>query len=282
MLSRRFFRALTDGLLHERALVLRPACSHSSPHTSPKPPTRLPIQHIRAGSSSSSTRWKTRQANDPYAREARVAGLQSRAAFKLLQINEKNRIFKAGDTVVDLGYAPGSWSQVAANRTSPGGRVIGVDVLPAQPPKGVSTIQGNFLSPDIQNEVRAYVQDYDRGRVKRKTITSSDTEHGQTEIEERQGYVDMERNQELDTEPEDDPWASDEPEQVYEGPQNDQRSQKQRDRERGWVVDVVLSDMCEPWEQTTGLWVKSISNPYRRMMNTSGMPFRDHAGSMVS
>lgn len=48
------------------------------------------------------------------------------------------------------------------------------------------------------------------------------------------------------------------------------------------VVDVVLSDMSAPWEQTEGFWIKSISNPYYRMMNTSGMPFRDHAGSMVS
>lgn len=47
------------------------------------------------------------------------------------------------------------------------------------------------------------------------------------------------------------------------------------------VVDVVLSDMSAPWEQTEGFWIKSISNPYYRMMNTSGMPFRDHAGSMV-
>ena len=58
-------------------------------------------------------------------------------------------------------------------------------------------------------------------------------------------------------------------------------TQKELDRLEGRVVNVVLSDMSEPWPQTTSTWIKSVSNPYRRMMNTSGMPFRDHAGSMV-
>ncbi|KAB8345999.1 hypothetical protein FH972_023050 [Carpinus fangiana] len=279
MIPRRFFRALTDGILLERPLVLKPACRCVSKFQQPLSSTSLTSQQSRSGSSASSTRWKARQAKDPYAREARVAGLQSRAAFKLLQINDKNRIFKEGQTVVDLGYAPGSWSQVAANRTAPGGRVIGVDVLPAQPPKGVSTIQGNFLSPDIQNEVRAYVQDYDRGRAKKKPILSEDDT--ESEILDQQGYIDMGRSQEVDQEQEDDPWASDEPDQIYAGPQMDTRSQKQRDRERGWVVDVVLSDMSEPWDQTSGLWVRSVSNAYHRMMNTSGMAFRDHAGTLL-
>ena len=62
--------------------------------------------------SASSKAWTARQSRDQFAREARVQGLKSRAAFKLLQINEKYRLFKRGQTVVDLGYAPGSWSQV--------------------------------------------------------------------------------------------------------------------------------------------------------------------------
>jgi len=64
----------------------------------------------------SSKRWVERQSKDRFAREARVQGLKSRAAFKLLQINDKYRLFKAGQTVVDLGYAPGSWSQVRRSK----------------------------------------------------------------------------------------------------------------------------------------------------------------------
>ncbi|MCJ1434814.1 2' O-ribose methyltransferase [Xylographa pallens] len=57
-------------------------------------------------------------------------------------------------------------------------------------------------------------------------------------------------------------------------------TKKKSDNGDGRMVDIVLSDMSEPWEQTTGFWIKSLSNPYHRMMNTSGMSFRDHAGSM--
>ena len=95
MLSRRVFRQLTDGLLLE---------------TASRPVVHCPA--VRHASSSSSTRWKTRQGGDFFAKEARVQGLKSRAAFKLLEINEKHKLFKPGQTVVDLGYAPGSWSQV--------------------------------------------------------------------------------------------------------------------------------------------------------------------------
>ena len=59
------------------------------------------------------------------------------------------------------------------------------------------------------------------------------------------------------------------------------RSLAERDRKAGRVADVILSDMSAPWEQTTGFWKRSLSDPYHRMMNTSGMSFRDHAGSMV-
>ena len=70
--------------------------------------------------------------------------------------------------------------------------------------------------------------------------------------------------------------AADHPEQE-KGP----KSRKMMQEIEGRMVDVVLSDMSEPWEQTTGFWKKSLSDPYHRMMNTSGMNFRDHVGSMV-
>ncbi|PWY65654.1 23S ribosomal RNA methyltransferase [Aspergillus heteromorphus CBS 117.55] len=185
----------------------------------------------------SSKRWQARQLKDHFTREAAVQGLKSRAAFKLLQIDEKYRIFKSGQTVVDLGYAPGSWSQVAVARTQPHGRVLGVDIIPAQPPKGVSTIQGNFLDPHVQSYVREFVRDSNRGRP-RPPESTSNIEHNSRMLES-----------------------------VNASSENA-------------IVDVVLSDMSAPWDQTTGFGKRSLSDPYNRMVNTSGISFRDHAGSM--
>ncbi|KAF4210753.1 hypothetical protein CNMCM8980_005808 [Aspergillus fumigatiaffinis] len=198
---------------------------------------------------SSSKRWQARQIKDHFTRAAAVQGLKSRAAFKLLQIDEKYHIFKSGQTVVDLGYAPGSWSQVAATRTQPNGRVLGVDIIPAQPPKGVSTIQGNFLAPDIQAYVREFLRDPCRGRPRSPGPWDGD-EHNNTTLSSTAG---LEHNGECIG-------------------QSDAVSER--------TVDVVLSDMCAPWFQTTGFWKRSLSDPYNRMMNTSGVNFRDHAGSM--
>jgi 21S rRNA (uridine2791-2'-O)-methyltransferase len=160
--------------------------------------------------------------------------------------------------------------------------VIGIDLIPAQPPRGVSTIQGNFLSTVIQDEVRAYVRDPELGRP-RKQISSKD-EEGLTEEdvdEMERGYIDIERQAQLDgvtTEPIGQP--------VEDKDHNEKPavklSLKERDARQGRAVDVVLSDMSEPWDQTAGFYKKSLSDPYFRMMNTSGNAFRDHAGSMVS
>jgi 21S rRNA (uridine2791-2'-O)-methyltransferase len=169
------------------------------------------------------------------------------------------------------GYAPGSWSQVAADRTAPGGRVVGVDVIPAQPPRGVSTIQGNFLSPAIQAEVRAYVQDPRRGRPLGagewlRGGSGGGNSPSTKEAADEAAVADGEA---------DGGGGAKEEAAAAEG------SLRERDEAAGRVVDVVLNDMCEPWDQTTGFWHASISDPYRRMMNTSGTAFRDHAGSMV-
>jgi 23S rRNA U2552 (ribose-2'-O)-methylase RlmE/FtsJ len=145
----------------------------------------------------------------------------------------------------------------------------------------VSTIQGNFLSPEIQDEVRAYVRDPDLGRP-RKQI-SSKAEEGLTEEELdniEQGYIDMERHAHLDgveTETIGQPAERTEQDEVPRV----KLSLKERDMQQGRAVDVVLSDMSEPWDQTAGFYKKSLSDPYFRMMNTSGNAFRDHAGSMV-
>ncbi|KAF2853802.1 FtsJ-domain-containing protein [Plenodomus tracheiphilus IPT5] len=278
MLSRRVFQRLTDSLL--LGSQYRPAAAFRLSKQCCNGPPRNPSLATSAQcASSSSTRWKSRQGKDFFAREARVQGLKSRAAFKLLELNEKHKLFKPGQTVIDLGFAPGSWSQVAVNRTEPDGRVIGIDLIPAQPPRGVSTIQGNFLSPEIQEEVRAYVRDPDLGRPRRQVASKMEEGRTEAELEEMErGYIDIERHAHLDGAEA----------VIMEQPEDEQRldasiaklSLKERDMRHGRVVDVVLSDMSEPWDQTAGFYKKSLSDPYFRMMNTSGTAFRDHAGSM--
>ena len=99
----------------------------------------------------SSTRWLERQLNDPYVAEAKARGLRSRAAFKLIEIDDKHRFLEPGATVVDLGAAPGGWSQVAAERTRSDvgeGRVVGIDITEVEPIPGVTLLHGDFLADD--------------------------------------------------------------------------------------------------------------------------------------
>ncbi|KAL1902074.1 2' O-ribose methyltransferase [Ceratocystis pirilliformis] len=112
---------------------------------------------FRCASSAASSRWKARQSNDPFTREAKTQGLRSRAAFKLLEIDKSYRIFRRGNTVVDLGFAPGSWSQVAVDKISPGGIVVGIDLLPSAAPSGAVVLQGDFLAPHVREKVKTLV-----------------------------------------------------------------------------------------------------------------------------
>ncbi|MCU0842184.1 MAG: RlmE family RNA methyltransferase [Thiobacillaceae bacterium] len=88
--------------------------------------------------------WHHRHVSDPYVRQAAEQGYRSRAAFKLLEIDARDRLFRPGMTVVDLGCAPGGWCQVAAQRLGGQGRVIGVDLLDMTGLNGVTFIQGDF------------------------------------------------------------------------------------------------------------------------------------------
>ncbi|NBB92748.1 MAG: 23S rRNA methyltransferase [Gammaproteobacteria bacterium] len=88
--------------------------------------------------------WKKRQQADPYVKRAREAGYRARAAFKLLELDEKDRLFRPGQFVVDLGAAPGSWCQAALERVGPDGRVVALDILEMDPIDGVVFIQGDF------------------------------------------------------------------------------------------------------------------------------------------
>jgi 23S rRNA (uridine2552-2'-O)-methyltransferase len=98
----------------------------------------------------SSKLWLERQLNDPYVARAKREGLRGRAAFKLIEIDDKHRLLKKGARVVDLGAAPGGWSQVAAKRVGAGegrGRVVGIDLLAMPPVPGVDFVQLDFLDP---------------------------------------------------------------------------------------------------------------------------------------
>ena len=94
--------------------------------------------------SKSSSAWLKRHVNDPFVRRARAQGYRSRAAFKLLELLTRHGLARPGDTVVDLGAAPGSWSQVLAERVARSGRVFAVDLLEMAAIPGVTIIQGDF------------------------------------------------------------------------------------------------------------------------------------------
>jgi 23S rRNA (uridine2552-2'-O)-methyltransferase len=108
------------------------------------------------GRSLSSKLWLERQLNDPYVARAKREGMRSRAAYKLMEIDDKARFLKKGARVVDLGAAPGGWSQVAAQRVGASGRVIAIDVVPMEPVPGVNFARLDFLdhvAPDRLKEM---------------------------------------------------------------------------------------------------------------------------------
>jgi 23S rRNA (uridine2552-2'-O)-methyltransferase len=103
----------------------------------------------------SSRRWLDRHFNDAYVKRAQQEGYRSRAAFKLLEIQERDRILKPGMGVVDLGAAPGGWSQVARRLVGPQGRVLALDILPMEPIADVTFILGDFREASVLEQLRA-------------------------------------------------------------------------------------------------------------------------------
>lgn len=103
------------------------------------------------GRSTSSQQWLRRQLNDPFVHQARQQGWRARSVFKLKELDERFELLKRGARVIDLGAAPGSWTQYAVQR---GCRVVAVDLLPIQPVAGAILLEGDFLDPAIQAELR--------------------------------------------------------------------------------------------------------------------------------
>lgn len=105
----------------------------------------------------SSTRWLERQLNDPYVRQAKAEGYRSRAAYKLLELDDKFGLLKGVRRVVDLGIAPGGWSQVVRKR-APGAAIVGIDLLETEPLDGVRILQMDFMADEAPGELEAALE----------------------------------------------------------------------------------------------------------------------------
>jgi len=119
-----------------------------------KRPLKVRLKNARSHSYSSQ-QWLARQLNDPYVARAKREGLRSRAAFKLSEIDDKHHFLKTGARVVDLGAAPGGWSQVAAKRVGAKGRVVAIDVLEMAAVPGVEFLQFDFLDARAPEKLKA-------------------------------------------------------------------------------------------------------------------------------
>jgi 23S rRNA (uridine2552-2'-O)-methyltransferase len=133
--------------------------------------------------SASSQRWLERQLNDPYVAAAKRQGYRSRAAFKLAEIDAKYRILKPGKRVVDLGAAPGGWSQVAAERVRSAegrGQVVAVDILPMEPTAGVAFLMLDFMDGTAPARLKAMLRD-GTADVVLSDMAAQGTGHGRTD-----------------------------------------------------------------------------------------------------
>jgi 23S rRNA (uridine2552-2'-O)-methyltransferase len=103
--------------------------------------------------SKSSGAWLQEHVNDPYVKQAQRDGYRSRSSYKLIQLNERDRLIRPGMLIVDLGSAPGGWSQVATRLAGEQARVVATDILPMDPLKNVDFIQGDFTAEAVLNQV---------------------------------------------------------------------------------------------------------------------------------
>ncbi len=132
--------------------------------------------------SASSTRWLERQLNDPYVRRAKAENYRSRAAYKLLELDERFGFLKGAATVVDLGIAPGGWSQVLRRR-SPKAKVVGIDLLPTDPIEGVEILQMDFMdesAPDKRKAMHGGPADLVLSDMAANTVGHPQTDHLRT------------------------------------------------------------------------------------------------------
>jgi 23S rRNA (uridine2552-2'-O)-methyltransferase len=129
----------------------------------------------------SSRAWLERQINDPYVARAKREGFRSRAAYKLAEIDDKFHLFKPDSRVVDLGAAPGGWSEVAAQRVGVGGRVIALDILDMKPVAGVEFFKLDFLDPIAPDRLKTALGDKEKAHIVLSDMAANATGHRQTD-----------------------------------------------------------------------------------------------------
>ena len=131
----------------------------------------------------SSRAWLERQLSDPYVVRAKRDGYRSRAAYKLVEIDDKFHLLKAGARVVDLGAAPGGWSEIAARRAGASGRVIALDILEMKPVAGVEFLQLDFLDASAPERLKQMLGDKNQGKadVVLSDMAANATGHRQTD-----------------------------------------------------------------------------------------------------
>ena len=127
----------------------------------------------------SSNRWLERQLNDPYVAESKRLGYRSRAAFKLIQLDEKYHFLGKGKTIVDLGCAPGGWTQVAVQRNKGSGQVVGIDILETEPVAGATMIQQDFTEEDAPEKLKALL--HGEADIVMSDMAANTTGHQQTD-----------------------------------------------------------------------------------------------------
>ena len=127
----------------------------------------------------SSNQWLARQLNDPYVAESKRLGYRSRAAFKLIQLDEKYKFLGKGKTIVDLGCAPGGWTQIAVLRNKGSGQVGGLDILETEPIAGAVTIQQDFTEADAADKLKALL--HGEADIVMSDMAANTTGHQQTD-----------------------------------------------------------------------------------------------------
>lgn len=127
----------------------------------------------------SSNQWLARQLNDPYVAESKRQGYRSRAAFKLIQLDEKYKFLGKGKTIVDLGCAPGGWTQVAVQRNKGTGQVVGIDILETEPVVGATIIRQDFTEPDAADKLKALLKG--EADIVMSDMAANTTGHQQTD-----------------------------------------------------------------------------------------------------
>jgi len=130
--------------------------------------------------SSSSNRWLERQLNDPYVQEAKRLGYRSRAAFKLIQLDEKYKFLSKNKVIVDLGCAPGGWSQVASLKLKGSGKLVGLDILPTEPMDGATFVCQDFTEEGATEKLLELL-DGQRANVVMSDMAANTTGHQQTD-----------------------------------------------------------------------------------------------------